>query len=416
MKQFLFTLTAFLYIFQGYGQQSENISFQHDGLTVNGVFTKPNGNGRFPVIIINPGTGANDKDGTIPLSGGNVACLYPGLLNQTLHPYKELGDALTQAGYAVLRYDKLEYTYTNAAMLSPITFHKLWLPVESAIDYVKTRMDADTAQIILIGHSEGSSLIPYIAKNKNDVKALISIGGPRQPLDSLLAYQLVYIAQTCGGDVTSAQSQATQILAYFDNIRNNNWNSSTPALLGVSAATWYDYIRVVDSVAINYNICNLPTLFIGMSLDINVPLTELVRLQNEVTVTHDFWSIPNLIHYMTPNNDPHVAHTLTDTVVYWLTQQNITGAPALPSTTDAPIHISPNPFDKDFTVAINLLHIKKLHIALRDNKGSLLFSDSFQNIQKGFSKQYKADSLPAGIYYIEINADELKQTQKMIKQ
>src|SRR5690606_3297369 len=259
----------------------------------------------------------NDKDGTLQMAGGNIPCLYPNLLNTTIQPYKELGDALVDSGFAVLRYDKLEYTYQSQPnVLNPISFYRLWLPVMSAIDYVKTRADIDTHQIILLGHSEGSTLIPHIAKNRADVKALISVGGPRQPLDSLLAYQLVYFAQTCGGDVTGAQAQAAQVLSYFQDVRTGNFNSSTPPLFGVQAAVWQDYMKMADAVAVNYNTAALPTLFIGLGQDINVPPSELTRLQNEVTITNDFWSIPGLIHYMTPENDPHVSEALTDTIVY----------------------------------------------------------------------------------------------------
>src|SRR6478752_8335062 len=157
-------LVGFLLILRlGYSQQTYNVNFTHDGKIVNGTFTKPNGPGVFPTIIINPGSGANDRNGTIQMAGANVSCLYPALLNTTLRPYQDLSNALVAAGYAVLRYDKLEYTY-SAASLGAITFHKLWLPVESAINYVKTRPDVDVNKIVLIGHSEGSSLIPYIAK------------------------------------------------------------------------------------------------------------------------------------------------------------------------------------------------------------------------------------------------------------
>ena len=348
MKKITSLAWLFFFALTVCGQQSSNITFVHDGKTVNGMFTTPNGTGRFPVIIINPGSGANDRNGTIPMVGANIACLYPALLGDTLYPYKQLSDALVDSGYAVLRYDKLEYTYPTT--LGTITFHKLWLPVESAVNYVKTRSDVDTNQIILVGHSEGSSLIPYIAKNRTDIKALVSLAGARTPFDSLLAYQLLYITQTCNGDTASARMQGNQILAYFNTIRTNTWNSTTPPLFGVPASAWYDYVRATDSVAINYNINNLPTLFVGMGLDINVPPAELLRFQSEVTITNDFWSMPGLIHYMTPNNVPQVSEQLTDTIVYWLRHHNFTTGIGSVTHVSTSIQVYPNPFTKTITV------------------------------------------------------------------
>src|SRR4030095_1940953 len=222
-------------------QQSYNITFTHDSLTVFGTFTVPSGMGRFPTIIIGPGSGPIDRDGTIQFFDGNSACIYPGLFGETIKMYKELSDALVDSGYAVLRYDKLEYTYAFEN-LGAITFHKIWLPVESAIDYVKTRADVDTNNIILIGHSEGSTLIPFIAKNRNDVKALISLAGARTPFDSLVAWQyaqLYQLLEPCGASLSDSiylANLAEQTLAYFHIIRTNR-TQSTPDYAGAPAAT-----------------------------------------------------------------------------------------------------------------------------------------------------------------------------------
>jgi dienelactone hydrolase len=414
MKKLTLYVCLLLLTHMSKAQQSYNISFQHDGKTVHGTLATPAGNGPFATIIITPGSGPNDRDGTIPMLGANVACLYPGLLNDTLRPYKELSDALVDSGYAVLRYDKLEYSYPTT--LGTITFHKLWLPVESAINYVKTRNDIDTNQIILIGHSEGSSLIPYIAKGRSDVKALISIAGARKPFDSILAYQLVNIAQTCGGDVQTAQAQAAQILSYYNALRTNTWNGSTPPLFGVPASVWYDYVRATDSVAINYNIDNLPTLFLGMGLDINVPPAELVRFQNEVTITNDFWSLPGLIHYMTPNNDPHVSEALTDTIVYWLRQHNITTAVPNTRLQTAPVSISPNPFTNSVFINLENKHTGYVAIRVWNALGAPVYIKQEMKTASKSMIQLDLKEVPAGIYFVELSFDGITTTKRLIKQ
>lgn len=392
--------------------QSYQVSFLHDGKIVYGTFTTPDGTKRFPTIIINPGSGANDRDGTFPMVGANINCLYPGLLNDTLRPYKELSDALVDSGFAVLRYDKLEYTYpTN---LGSITFHKLWLPVESAINYVKTRTDVDTTKIVLIGHSEGSALIPFIAKGRNDVKALISLAGARTPFDSLLAFQIVKIAQICGGNVAQAQSQANQILSYFHAIRTNSWTSSTPPAFGVPASAWYDYFRATDSVAINYNLNNLPTLFAGMGLDFNVPPAELIRLQQEVSVTNDFWSMPSLIHYMTPSDNPHVSTALSDTIIHWLRQNNFLTNIIPVSNPAKAIHIFPNPFQE--TISLKMKHtIRNMTLSIFNPMGKVVLRKMENFVSENSILHYSLGNLPAGIYYLEMNSGNQKLWQKIWK-
>jgi hypothetical protein len=391
-------------------QQNYNINFIHDGKTVYGTFKVPAGNKRFKTIIINAGSGANDRYGTLPMVGANVACLYPGLLNDTLKPYDELSDALRNAGYAVLIYDKLEFTYPTS--LGTITFHKLWLPVESAIGYVKTRVDVDTNNIILLGHSEGSSLIPFIAKKRKDVKALISVAGPRTPFDSLLAYQIVYMTQTCGGDVSQAQAQAKQILDYFHLIRTNAWNSSTPALFGAPAKAWYDYVKANDPVADNYDTCHLPTLFLGFDKDINVPPAELQRFKSEVSITNDFWHIPSLIHYMTTNSNKHIARVVPDTIIYWLRNNGLQSDVNTPGTLQRSVKVQPNPFVSGFSVLLDHSYPGDIRAKLCDMTGRELMSAEPDNYQISFDTH----EMQTGVYLLQVWIDGQWITKKIIKQ
>jgi fermentation-respiration switch protein FrsA (DUF1100 family) len=119
---------------------------------------------------------------------------------------------------------------------------------------------------------------------------------------------VVNIAKTCDDDTLAAQDLADQILDYYHLVRVNH-GIGLPAAFGVPATVWYDYLVATEAVSNNYNVDNLPTLFVGFSRDINVPPAELERLQQEVTITDDFWSLPDIIHYMNPYNDPKVSQT-----------------------------------------------------------------------------------------------------------
>lgn len=393
----------------GRAQQYQNISFLHDGKTIYGTLSLPAGSGKFPVVVLAPGSGPNNRDGELPMTGSTIACLYPGLLNDTLRPYRDLALALTDSGYAVLRYDKLEYTYpTNPGVLS---FHKLWLPFESALTYVKTRPDIDTNRIILIGHSEGSSLIPLVAKTRNDIKALISLGGPRTPLDSLMAWQIVNIAQTCGGNVPLAQLQAQQILDYFEGIRTQTWTSSTPSLFGVPPAVWYDYVLAMDPVADHYNQCNLPVLFVGMGDDINVPPSELIRFQNDITVAADFLSIPGLTHYMTPAADPYVSTVLTDTLIWWLRQhQFATGVRERDEDPSSGMQVRLTEYG---FLTVQFSEPQSGRLFLMNTCGQLLDA---QFPEKQTESGFCVRLLPKGIYFLGFESEHIRFCRKWVNQ
>jgi dienelactone hydrolase len=316
---FLFLLIA------ATARRYESVTFTHEGLQVAARLSLPDGAGPFRAIVIVPGSGANDKDGTIPMYGANVSCMYPGLLGDTLRPYKGLSDALTDSGYAVLTYDKLEYTYPTG--LGTITFRKLWLPAASGIAYLRSRTDIRGNDLVLLGHSEGASLIPHLARQDAGITALINLAGARRSIyDTLLAYQVLQITRTCGGDTAAAKVQGAQFIAYFNLIRSGRWNSSTPPFAGVSAAVWSDYLKVTDSVVFNYNAFTKPRLFIGLEDDMNVPVaTELARFRIEITGGAHFVELPGLNHYLSTATDPAVSKLLTDTIVAWLRRE----APAL---------------------------------------------------------------------------------------
>lgn len=379
------------------GQVSYEVQFTHDGKIVHGTFSAPSANGKFPTIIIAPGSGPNDRNGTLTLADSTSACLYPELVNATLQPYKQLSDALVDSGYAVLRYDKLEYTYTPA-QLGTITFHKLWLPVESAINYIKTRSDVDTNCITLLGHSEGSLLIPYIARNRSDVNALISIAGPRTPFDSILAYQVVNIAKTCDDDTITAQFQADQILEYFHLVRVNH-GVGLPAAFGVPGTVWYDYLVATEAVSNNYNSDNLPTLFVGFGRDINVPPSELERLQQEVTITDDFWSLPDIIHYMNPYNEPQVSQDLTDTIVNWLKQTCFTSAVSDAINDDQDITAFPNPFYDEVNVELANASRTLNDVSIQDGLGRPVIIPAF-NFNGSTITMAGLSGLSPGVYYL----------------
>jgi dienelactone hydrolase len=394
-----FVLALFCVAFAPFAEAQMNIpvQFMHVDRNVRGVLSLPAQPGPYATVVIVPGSGANDRDGTALLVGGYAPCLYPQLVGQTLKPYKGLGDALVAAGYAVLRYDKLEFTYANN--LGVVTFDKLWLPVRSAINFLKTRPEVDTNQIVLLGHSEGSSLIPYVANGRSDVQALISLAGAMTPFDSILANQLVGFAQMCNGNVVQAQAEATQILNYYSVIRAGNPPLNTPPLFGVSAAEWRNYVLATDTVAGFYNAAAKPALFIGLGADVNVPPSELTRFQGAVTITNDFWLLPNINHLLTTNSSPAFVQQIADTIVHWLGSRGIfTSTPNLQLAIGTKAY--PNPaadwMQLDFEKPLNQAGSYRV----LDAAGRLHLQDQIPAGTEGI--QISLATLASGMYYIEV--------------
>jgi len=389
-------------------QMNIPVQFMHVDRNVRGVLSLPAQPGPYATVIIVPGSGPNDRDGTLLLAGGYAPCLYPQLVGQTLRPYKALGDALVAAGYAVLRYDKLEFTYANN--LGVVTFEKLWLPVRSAINFLKTRSEVDTNQIILLGHSEGSSLIPFVANGRTDVHALISLAGAMTPFDSVLANQLVGFAQLCNGNVVQAQAEATQILNYFNVIRAGIPPLNTPPLFGVTAPEWRNYVLATDTVAGFYNAAAKPSLFIGLGADFNVPPSELARFQSAVTVTNDFWLLPNLNHFLTTNSSSAFVPQVADTIIHWLGQRGIFTS-LRPQNITTKVRVYPNPAEGEVFVQWEQA-IGEAHYQLFNAKGQLQHAGTWDlSVQKG---RIALDALSPGIYLLHLQQNGLPSNYTIV--
>lgn len=385
-------------------QQHLPVQFLHEGKTVYGTLTVPAGPGPFTTIVMNPGTGVSERDLTIVLQGDNAVCLYPDLLGDTLRPFRDVATALADSGFAVLRYDKLEYTYPNPIALLPLTFRKLWLPVHSAVAFLKTHPAVDPDNIVLLGHSEGSWLVPYIARERGDVRALISVAGSRTSFDSLLAWQVVHITELCNGDVALAQLQAAQILAYYHLIRTQQWTGNTPALFGVPPAVWFDYLTVTDAVVEHYNEAGLPTLFLGMGEDINVPPSELERFRQEVTITDDFWLMEGLNHFLTPMDDHRVPEALTDTIVHWLRQLGPVSRVGDPPV-DAPgLAVWPVPFRDVFHVRLTGMDPGMARFRLLDMLGRVVEQWEVWIDETGPATTLAPSVELSGVMILEVNA------------
>lgn len=129
-----------------------------------GTFTRPEGNEKYPVVILISGSGRHDRDGSIP----------------THKPFLVLSDYLTRKGIAVLRFDD-RGVGESTGNLSNSTTADLAQDVLSAVVYLKSRKDIDSKKIGLIGHSEGGIIAPLAANQTSDISFIVSLAGTGIP-------------------------------------------------------------------------------------------------------------------------------------------------------------------------------------------------------------------------------------------
>lgn len=318
MKRITLLISLLTFTLFGFSQQHLNVTFPSDTFTLAATLSIPNGAGPFPVIILVHGSGPNDRDQTVSLSGGNFPCLYPNLVNKTIKNFKDLAISFSAKGYAVLRYDKRSFTHgakLDPKTISPYDFVK---DIHSAVDFVKGRSEIDTSCIVLLGHSQGGNFIPIVADQRSDIYALLSLGTAAQGIDSIIALQGRDLYYKCLKDTNGGNNQYNNSIAEFKKIRNGTADPNTP-ISGVYPKFWSDWIDITDSAIINYQRINHPTLLLHASEDFNIPYENAKRFESQVTRGgFDIYFLDGLNHYFTNATVPTVQSEVSDTIISWL--------------------------------------------------------------------------------------------------
>lgn len=228
--------------------QSHDVSFvSADGTKLAGTITVPDKAARsFAAIVLVHGTGALDRNETI---GPNPVFL-------------QLSNALSNAGYVVLRYDKRGVALSGGRRDSPR--RTLLADVTAAYEFVRKRPRVDAHRVFLLGHSEGGELVPTVAAEHSDVAGIILMAPPALPL-----WQISMRQRLEGLSGQQAQQAKVQELAALAAIRDGSDRSP-----GMS---WYRSSMEIDP-AVDIKRVACPILILQGADDVQVFANDLPRL------------------------------------------------------------------------------------------------------------------------------------------
>ncbi len=152
----------------------EEVVFENTeaNIVLAGTFTRPEGNNKFPVVILISGSGRHDRDASIP----------------THKPFLVLSDYLTRKGIAVLRFDDRGFGKSTGDY-SKSTTADFAQDVLSAVSYLKSRKDIDSTQIGLIGHREGGIIAPLAANQSKDISFIVTLAATGIPVSEAAIMQ-----------------------------------------------------------------------------------------------------------------------------------------------------------------------------------------------------------------------------------
>jgi predicted esterase len=166
-----------------------------NGLKTNAQLTIPAvGNGPFPGVLLVPGSGAvdmNETVGYVRIDNETGTKIYP-----PVRPFFQIAEYLSDRGFVTLKYDKRGIGENNTILDSNVwgnvTSNDLKQDAEKALDVLIQQPEVDANRITVLGHSEGTVVVPRVAiDNPDKVKNIILMGALAQNLSKIEEFQEV---------------------------------------------------------------------------------------------------------------------------------------------------------------------------------------------------------------------------------
>ena len=161
-----------------------------------GTLTLPAGKGPFPAVVLVSGSGPNNQDES---DGPN-------------HPFLDIALGLAARGIASIRYDKRTLDYPLSINQKTFTLTQEYVPdALAAIRLLDQRPAINPHRIFVLGHSQGGTYAPLIAREAPQVAGVIMLAAAAEPLSTALLRQVNYLATLPGAIGANARAELPSI-------------------------------------------------------------------------------------------------------------------------------------------------------------------------------------------------------------
>ncbi|WP_300978632.1 alpha/beta hydrolase [Flavobacterium sp.] len=284
--------------------KTEEVTFVNssDKNTLAGTLSEPNNfNKKQPILIMITGSGKQNRDEE--LFGHK--------------PFAVIADDFAKKGIATLRLDDRGIGGSSKGSNEDTSFN-FATDINAAILFLKAK---GFENIGLIGHSEGGMIAPIVASTNKDVKFLVLMAGPGQPINELLIQQIYLGGKLAGMSDEELQKsnkinrmiydfiknyKGTSFDADFDNFIKTSGEGVAEAEKKQIKNAWFRYFIAFNPDEYVSKV-KIPVLAINGSLDFQVPAKEnleaikksLTKAKNKNFETYEFQGMNHLFQECT---------------------------------------------------------------------------------------------------------------------
>jgi pimeloyl-ACP methyl ester carboxylesterase len=253
----------------------EDVHIPANGFNLAGTLSKPANMAepvkgkppvKMPAIVLVGGSGQSDRNELvfgIPI-------------------FQQLSNALADAGYLVLRYDRRGIAQSGGRPESA-TLVDYTEDLRATLKYLGDRKDVDEDRIAVVGYSEGASVALLAAKDDKKIRALVSIAGPGTTGADLILEQQRYLldrnAKMSEEDKTKKieLQKKIQTAAIAPNATDKTWEGIPPEMRRAAETPWFRSFLQFDPAAVMKDV-RQPVLIISGDLDKQIPATHADKL------------------------------------------------------------------------------------------------------------------------------------------
>jgi dienelactone hydrolase len=201
------------------------------GCGLPGTLAVPAGTGPFPALVLVHGSGPQDRDATLG----------------TCRPFKDLAWGLASRGIVVLRYEKR--TYFLEGRMSAAEIENLTLEQETvhdavgAVQLLSGTLEVDRRRIFVLGHSQGGTALPRIARAQSSIAGFVSLAGSVRPLEDVVLEQVRYLAALDGREDDDERAAILRLETQVERVKALKPGVAVEASalpLGIPAKYWLD--------------------------------------------------------------------------------------------------------------------------------------------------------------------------------
>ncbi len=246
----------------------EQVRIPANGFALAGTISKPlnmptaAGAARLPVVVLAGGSGPTDRDETvagIPIFG-------------------QLANALADAGFLVLRYDKRGVGQSGGRPESA-TLADFADDLRAAVRFMSERRDVDRRRVAVVGYSEGGAVGLIAATRENRITALVLIAATGiTGAEHNMAQVSASLARSNRPAAERESTMALQKKIQAAVLTGQGWDEIPPDLRRQADIPWFQSFLAYDPALVMKDV-DQPLLVVHGLLDTEVEPSNADRLE-----------------------------------------------------------------------------------------------------------------------------------------